>query len=175
MTKIPKTKRRKYGMNETQVNQLNEKNWNNEWRWSSYLKIACTKRRYLLGKHNIVITYKSRVHLAFRRSGKICLYFANLCSHWLKYLQKNKIYFVLSYAGRQLNGLKLGFLNYFVAKGQKISKQNCRAADSPKKTNEGICFSTLTTVRSFVFWENLRLNNFVSRYSDLQEFTWPKL
>ena len=30
-----------------------------------------------------------------------------LCCHWLKYLQKDKIYVVLSCAGRKQNGLEL--------------------------------------------------------------------
>ena len=61
----------------------------------------------------------------------------------------------LIYSERTTN-LKKSPNCFDVTKGQQISKQNCRAADSPKKrTNE------------FVFWESLRLNNFVSRSTDL--------
>ena len=65
-----------------------------------------------------------------------------------------------------------------------LCKRRCiskgRAVVSPKKTNERIYFSILTTpkilqssgqkkqIRPFVFWEELWLYNFVSRSTDLQ-------
>ena len=48
------------------------------------------------------------------------------------------------------------YLLSFNSKGQYISKQNCRTVVRIEKQ-----------IRSFVFWENLWLYNFVSRTTDL--------
>ena len=60
-----------------------------------------------------------------------------------------------------------------ITKGQYILKRNCRAADSPKKWTNVFVFISWTLLRIdkrnwlFVFWENLRLHNFVLRPTDL--------
>ena len=60
-------------------------------------------------------------------------------------------------------------------KGQIISKAKCQATDSPKKqTNEFVFLAFLPFmskknkfIRSFVFWENLRRTNLLSKLTDL--------
>ena len=61
-----------------------------------------------------------------------------------------------------------------LAKGQLISKAICQAVDCLKKTNELICFFWLAELlpskvkrRLFIFLENLRLNNLLSKLTNL--------
>ena len=51
-------------------------------------------------------------------------------------------------------------------KGQLISKQNCRAHFS-QKTKETPQDKYYPEFVPFVYWENLRLENFISRSTDL--------
>ena len=62
------------------------------------------------------------------------------------------------------------FVSWFL-KGHLISKQNCRALTSPKKMNEthSGCYPECF---SFIFWEKLLLDNFVSRSTDLCIINW---
>ena len=64
------------------------------------------------------------------------------------------------------------FMPIGIYKGQLISKQNCRAVTSPKKRKKLIYILSIfssqdSELHTFVFWEKLRLDNFVSRLTDL--------
>ena len=101
--------------------------------------------------------------LAWTR-GKLC----HLCSNTLKLENQSYISQVIRrFVLREGNyGMLAKLLTYWptitsnylqaIPKGQQIWKENWRAVTSPKKQ---IC--------SFVFWEKLRLDKFVSRSTDL--------